>query len=167
MNDDLAGSALPAPFPSGPFVVRADWIDENGHLNLAYYVLLFDWATDALWLRIGLGGPFRANRFGTFAAETHTFYGAELLEGEAVEIRSQILGVDGKRLHITHEMRRTRDHTIAAQQELMYLCVSLETRRVTPWPDSVSTTLSEAAGAHALLPRPNWAGGRVAMRSRA
>lgn len=160
---EWAGPVLPAPFRSGPFSIRTEWIDYNGHLNLAYYVLVFDWATDALWAPIGLGDQFRAAGHATFAAESHILYRAELVEGEAVVIDSQILGVDEKRLHVAHEMRRVRDDAVSAQQELMYLGVSLATRRAAPWPAAVLGLLRAAEAAHAPLPRPGWVGRRVAM----
>jgi len=159
--------ALPAPFRSGPFVVRPEWVDENGHLNLAYYILLFDAATDALWREISLGPEFRFRNFGTFAAEAHTLYRAELFEAEVVTIASQLIDLDSKRLHLTHEMRRERDGVISAQQELMYLCVDLTTRRVSPWPASVSDRLQAALYAHAPMKTPDWVGRRVAMPMRA
>jgi acyl-CoA thioester hydrolase len=162
---EWAGPVLPAPFRSGPFTVRPEWIDYNGHLNLAYYVLLFDWATDALWAPIGLGDELRAIGRGTFAAESHTLYRAELLEAESVMIDSLVLGLDEKRLHVAHEMRRVRDDAVSAQQELMYLSVDLGTRRVAPWPGAVLALLREAEAAHAPLPRPGWVGRRVAMPS--
>ena len=157
------GSALPAPFRSGAYTVRPEWIDYNGHLNLAYYVLLLDQATDALWDEIGLGHTLRAAGHGTFAAESHIFYRAELLEADTVVVDSQILGCDSKRLHIAHEMRR--GEAVSAQQELMYLCVSLESRRVVPWPAPVMDRLGAASRDHARLPRPDWVGRRIAMPS--
>ena len=155
--DDGAGER----FESEPFTVRPEWIDSNGHLNLAYYILLFDEATDALWRSLGLGDAFRAAGFGTFAVETHTLYRAELLEGETVAVASSVVGADDKRLHVAHEMRRMRDGAVSAQQELLYLCVSLETRRATPWPEAMARTLAARRGA-----APEWAGRRVAMPSR-
>jgi acyl-CoA thioester hydrolase len=143
--------------------VRPDWIDENGHLNLAHYVTLFDWATDALWPRIGLGDGFRASGRGTFAAETHTLYRAELVEGETVTIASHVLESDEKRLHVAHEMQRADDAVVCARQELMYLSVDLGTRRVAPWPEPIHAGLREAVSAHAGLPVPDWVGSRVAM----
>ena len=145
-------------FESGPFTVRPEWIDSNGHLNLAYYILLFDEATDALWRSVGLGDEFRATGFGTFAVETHTLYRAELLEGETVSVESVVIEVDGKRLHVAHEMRRVRDAVVSAQQELLYLCVNLATRRAAPWPAALATSLAERVGA-----APEWAGRRVVM----
>src|SRR4051812_45000241 len=131
---EWAGPGVPAPFRSGPFTVRPEWIDYNGHLNLAYYVLLFDCATDALWAPIGLGGELRATGRATFAAESHILYRAELVEGEAVVIDSQILGLDEKRLHVTHEMRRVRDDMGSAQQGPVDLSVDLGTRPGAPRP---------------------------------
>jgi acyl-CoA thioester hydrolase len=145
-------------FESGPFTVRSEWIDSNGHLNLAYYILLFDEATDALWRSLGLGDAFRATGFGTFAVETHTLYRAELMESEAVTVGSVVLGADGKRLHVAHEMRRVRDGAISAQQELLYLCVNLGTRRATNWPAEMAAGLAERVGA-----APEWVGRRVVM----
>ena len=147
-------------FGSGPFTVRSEWIDSNGHLNLAYYILLFDQATDALWRSLGLGDAFRASGFGTFAVETHTQYRAELLAGELVTVGSVLLGVDGKRLHVAHEMRRVRDGAVSAQQELMYLCVDLATRRATGWPSAMAAGLVGRVGV-----APEWVGRRVAMPS--
>jgi len=153
---------IPAPFQTQAFAVRPEWIDDNGHLNLAYYLVLFDWATDALWGAIGLGDPFRASGFGTFAAESHILYRAELLAGEAVTVTGRILGVDAKRLHVAYEMGKA-DGTLPAQQEIMYLCVHLGTRRVAVWPEPVAAGLHEAARDHAGLPRPDWVGRRLAM----
>ena len=145
-------------FESGPFAVRSEWIDSNGHLNLAYYILLFDEATDALWRSLGLGDALRATGFGTFAVETHTLYRAELMEGEAVSVGSVVLGADGKRLHVAHEMRRVRDGAVSAQQELLYLCVNLGTRRAAAWPGDMAGTLAGRVRA-----APEWVGRRVVM----
>ena len=158
------GPAFPAPFVSTPGPVRPEWIDNNGHLNLAYYIVLFDEATDALWAAIGLGDCYRAaTNCGTFAVETHTLYKSELLEGDTTTARSLVLGADTKRLHIAHELVRERDRAIAARQELLYLTVDLTLRRSVPWPQPTLATLQAAAAAHATLPRPDWIGRSIAL----
>ena len=164
MADDM-GPHLAAPFPSGPYTVRPEWIDYNGHLNLAYYLVVLDWATDALWDAIGLGASLRERGFGTFAAESHIFYKSELVAGEWVTASSIVLGADSKRLHVAHELRRAADGSVSAQQEIMYLSVSLGTRRVTPFPPDVAEGLASAVRAHLALPRPDWVGRRIAMPS--
>ncbi len=160
----VAAPGLPAPFPSRPGVVRPEWIDHNGHLNLAYYIVLFDEATDALWQAIGLGEAYRHRTgCGTFAVETHTLYLGELLEGDATTAESLVIAVDAKRLHVAHELRRVRDGGIAARQELMYLTVDLATRRSVPWPAETRASLGAALAAHRAVALPDWVGRRIAM----
>ncbi len=155
------GTGLAAPFLARPGAVRPEWIDHNGHLNLAYYIVLFDLATDALWPAIGLGSAYRGRTgLGTFAVETHTLYLGELVDGDETTSVSVVLGVDGKRLHVAHELRRARDGAVAARQELMYLTVDLVTRRSVPWPADTLAGLTAAAAAHAGV-RPDWVGRRV------
>ena len=159
-----AGPPIAAPFPSTPGAVRPEWIDHNGHLNLAYYIVLFDEATDALWQAIGLGEAYRTRTgCGTFAVETHTLYLGELLEGDTTRAVSWVLGADAKRLHIAHELLRQEDGTVAARQELMYLTVDLAARRSVPWPPNTLKSLLAAVASHATVATPDWVGRRIAM----
>lgn len=154
---------IPAPFTGHAAVVRPEWIDENGHMNMAYYVVVFDGAIDHLWSAIGLGAPYREGTgHGTFAAESHIVYRAELLLGDRMQVSTQILAADSKRIHLAHEMRWA-DGIVAAQQEVMLLHVSLTSRRVVPFLPEAAGTVAAAARAHATLPRPDWVGRRLAM----
>jgi acyl-CoA thioester hydrolase len=156
--------SIAAPFDRYRGEVLPEWIDANGHLNLAYYVVLFDYATDALFDAIGIGLRYKeATNHGTFAAETHNLYERELLVGEGVRVATQILGTDSKRLHFAHEMFSLASGQRAATQELMYLHIDLAARRVVPWPSEARERLATAAAAHARLPRPDWVGRRIAM----
>ena len=156
--------SIPVPFDRYRGEVLPEWIDANGHLNLAYYIVLFDYATDALFDAIGIGlGYKEATNHGTFAVETHNLYERELLVGERVHVVTQILGSDDKRLHFAHEMFSLASGHRAATQELMYLHIDLSARRVVPWPADVRERLSAASAAHARLTRPDWAGRRISM----
>lgn len=156
-----------APFtPPFSATVRPEWIDENGHMNLAYYLVVFDGATDLLWEAIGLGEPYRRRtRHGTFAVESHILYRAELLLGDQVLVASHLLGADDKRLHVAHEMCRP-DGAVVAQQEIMLLHVDLSTRRVVPFLPDCAASIAAAARAHAGRPRPAWVGRSLAMPGR-
>jgi acyl-CoA thioester hydrolase len=155
---------IPAPFDQYEGEVLPEWIDANGHMNLAYYVVLFDFATDALFEAIGIGLKYKdATNHGTFVAETHNLYERELLVGERVRIATQILGSDSKRLHLAHEMFTLAGGQRAATQELMYLHIDLLARRVVPWLPEARERVAAAAAAHARLPRPDWAGRRIVM----
>lgn len=156
--------SLPAPFARFEGEVLPEWIDANGHLNLAYYVVLFDQATDLLFAALDIGLAYKeATNHGTFAAETHTLYERELLCGERVRVATQILAADHIRLHLAHEMYALAAGRRAAAQELMYLHVDLAARRVVPFPPEVRARLAAAAEAHAVLPRPDWTGRHIAM----
>ena len=153
-----------APFERYQGEVLPEWIDANGHMNLAYYIVLFDYATDALFDAIGIGRAYKdTTNHGTFVAETHNLYERELLVGERVRIATQILGKDGKRLHLAHEMFSLASEGRAATQELMYLHIDLSARRVVPWLPEARERVDAAAAAHTGLARPAWIGRNIAM----
>jgi acyl-CoA thioester hydrolase len=158
---------IPAPFDRYRGEVLPEWIDLNGHMNLAYYTVLFDYASDLLFETIGIGRQYKdATGHGTFVVETHNLYENELLVGERVRVVSQILGADDKRLHVGHEMLRLADDRRSATQELMFLSIDLVRRRVVPFLPEVLGRVAAAAAAHAGLPRPDWVGRRLTMPMR-
>lgn len=159
--------SLPAPYELSGGEVLPEWIDYNGHMNLAYYIVLFDQATDALFDALDLGLDYRRRRnLGTFVAETHTRYERELLVGERVRVTVQLLDVDDKRLYVGHEMFRLKDGLRSATLESMFLHVSLIERRVVSMPPDLKARVDDAFAAHAKLPRPDWTGRRLAMPPR-
>ena len=159
--------SFPAPYDRFRGEVLSEWIDYNGHMNLAYYTVLFDYATDLLFDELGLGLDYRREtQLGTFVAETHNLYERELLVGARVRVSTQIVGADEKRLHLAHEMFALDGGQRAATQELMFLHVDLVARRVAPFPEDLRQRVAAAAAAHAALPRPAWVGRRIAMPGR-
>ncbi len=139
----MNGRALPIAVHSD--TVIAEWIDRNGHLNLAYYLVLFDRATDALFDRLGIGAAYSAaSGCSLFVAETHTLYERELTLGARVAIESHVLGADEKRLHLAHEMFAAESRRRAALLEGMVLHVDLKTRRVAPFPAALAASLAAA-----------------------
>ncbi len=156
--------SFPTPFDRFHGEVLPEWIDYNGHMNLAYYTVLFDGSTDLLFDVLGLGLDYRqTTHLGTFVAETHNLYERELLVGAQVRVTTQILALDDKRLHLAHEMFALDGGHRAATQELMFLHVDLVARRVSPFPPDLHQRIAAAAAAHATLPRPSWVGRRITM----
>jgi acyl-CoA thioester hydrolase len=161
-------ATFPAPYERFEGEVLPEWIDYNGHMNLAYYTVLFDQATDLLFDVLGLGLDYRRDtQMGTFVAETHNRYERELLVGARVRVATQIVAADEKRLYLAHEMFAQdvgpNGGQRAATQELMFLHVDLVARRVCPFPGDLRRRVTAAAAAHAALPRPDWIGRRIAM----
>ena len=144
-------------------VVLPEWIDANGHMNLAYYVVLFDQATDLLYDALGVGTAYReATGNSNFTAETHTLYERELRAGERVRVVPHLLGADAKRLHYFHEMFHAEHGYRVAAQELMALHIDMAVRRVTPFPAELSNRISAAVRACRGRPMPEGVGRRIA-----
>ena len=157
-------TAIEAPFARYEGAVLPEWIDLNGHMNLAYYTVLFDYATDLLFEAIGIGRKYKdVTEHGTFVVETHNRYERELLVGQNVRVASQIVAADEKRIHLAHEMFRQTDGVRAATQELLFLSIDLARRRVVPFLPAAARCVAAAAAAHAGLPRPDWTGRRIAL----
>jgi len=145
-------------------VVRPEWIDSNGHLNLAYYVVVFDLATDALYAALNIGDAYReASGFSCFTVETHTLYEREVHDGDRLLVRSWLLGADTKRLHYFHEMFHAGSGERSAVQELLALHIDMSIRRVAPFPPDVHTALQRALKTHAPATPPKEAGRRIAL----
>jgi len=145
-------------------IVRPEWIDSNGHLNLAYYVVVFDLATDALYAKLGIGDAYReATGFSCFTAETHTVYEREVHLGDKLTVRGWLLGADSKRVHYFHEMFHAESGERSAVQELMALHIDMRIRRVAPFPPEQAEALKRAVAEYAPKELPKGAGRRIAL----
>lgn len=147
-------------------VVRKDWIDYNGHMNVAYYVLAFDLAIDVLWARLGITDDYiRTTRGSTFAVEAHVTYQQELKEGEPYVVTMQLLGYDEKRIHHFQRMYHRDRRYLAATAEWMSLHVDLGSRKVTAWPASVLDALATLAQEQEDGALPDEAGKRMRIKA--
>ncbi len=148
-------------------IVRPEWIDSNGHMNLAYYVVVFDLATDKLYATLGIGDAYReAAGNSCFTAETHTAYEREVHLGERLLVHTWLLGVDSKRLHYFHELFHSDSGERSATQELMALHIDMRVRRVAPFPDQQREALQQAVANFAPATPPKGTGRRIAMPER-
>lgn len=156
--------SLIAPLPPHDETIRPEWIDSNGHMNLAYYIVVFDRALDGAFEALDIGTDYR-RRTGnsSFAAETHTLYRREVREGEMVRVTTRVLAADAKRLRLFQEMIHAASGEVSATHEQMCLHVDMRTRRVAPWPPDRQEILLAAVRAQAGLPVPKEAGRRIAM----
>lgn len=147
--------------------VLKEWVDYNGHMNVAYFVLIFDHGTDVFYPLIGLGLPYR-ERTGksTFAVETHITYSREASLGDQVMVTTQLLGYDAKRIHYFHVMSHAEKGYQMATLEQLALHVDLSARKVEPMPEESQKLLAAMAEAHSVLPRPSQVGSVIAVGSK-
>ena len=139
--------------------VLPEWIDVNGHMNVAYYVLAFDLGVDALWARFGITEDhILSTDSSTFAVECHVLYRRELKETDPYLVTAQILAYDEKRIHQFQRMYHAEEGYLAATAEWMNLHVDLSTRRVAAWPATILAGIEAAAAAQDDWPYPDDAG---------
>ena len=146
-------------------VVQNNWVDYNGHMNVAYYVLVFDHATDALLDFAGLNHTHREKtQNSVFVVESHLTYEKEVMEGDELRVTTQTLDMDAKRLHIFHRMHLIDNNDLVATNELMILSVNLTTRKVSPFADKVAANLNRIMLSQKLIPSPLQAGQSIGIR---
>jgi acyl-CoA thioester hydrolase len=156
--------AFEAPFVSSVMRVEPQWIDFNGHLNMAYYTVLFDRAVDEIYELIGLGPAYlKQHGHSTMVAEMHVRYLRELHDGDAVRVSVQLLDYDAKRVQLFEQLLHATENWVSATCETMTLHVDMAAKKVAPFPDSVMRALERMKTAHAVLPLPESAGRSVAM----
>ena len=124
--------------------VKPEWVDHYGHMNLAYYLVAFDMATDVLWPSLWLGEGFRARGLGTFAVESWQGYVREVVLDAPLAVESDVLAFDAKRLLIRHRLYHAGEGWLTAENEVLFLCVDLMTRRVSAWPEDVLAAFAAA-----------------------
>jgi acyl-CoA thioester hydrolase len=153
-----------APFVSSVMRVEPAWIDYNGHLNMAYYNVLFDRCVDEAYELIGCGLVYlEQTRHSTFTAEVHVRYLRELHEGDPVRATFQLLDYDAKRIHYFQELRHAEEGWLSATSENMTLHVDMTAKKTAPFPDFIAVQLARMKAAHAHLPLPDGVGRRIAM----
>jgi acyl-CoA thioester hydrolase len=112
--------------------VIKDWADYNGHLNVAFYVRIFDIAADVMLDNFNMGGlSAKKDKKTTFVAEMHTIYKQEVRLGEEVETYLTYVDHDKKRIHYRLSMFHKEKKYLAATNEVLSLYVDLNKRKVT------------------------------------
>lgn len=153
-----------APFVSSVMRVEPAWIDYNGHLNMAYYNVLFDRAVDEVYELLGLGLSYvKEQKCSTFTAEVHVRYLRELLVDAPVRVTFQLLGYDRKRMHYFEHLHHAEEGWLSATSENMALNVNMVVKKTAAFPDHVMERLALMQAAHGRLPAPDGIGRRIAM----
>ncbi len=126
-------------------LVKPEWIDHNGHMNVAYYVLAFDEATDAVYETWGLGLDYPSHSgCSVFMLGMNVDYFSELFVDDPIRIETDLVDVDPKRIHYFHRMYNAATKQLAAQNECLCMNVDLDSRKSRPFPDNVLELLKAA-----------------------
>lgn len=172
---DAAGRSFrTAPFQQAPALCAEgaplpEWIDYNNHMNIGYYLIAIDLATDQFfeeWLGIG---PSMAEEegCGSFVIQSHMHFLREVRSGEQYRVVVQMLDYDAKRWHYIATLEKAADGVRAATAEQIAMCVDHVSRRSRPLPESRLARLSEMMAAHRDLPTPPEVAAPLGIRRRA
>ena len=157
---------LSAPFDRHRDRVRPEWIDGNGHMNVGYYLVVFDYATDEFLAWVGLDARHRREHgVTTFCLEAHVTYHREVRSADPLRFTTLLLGHDAKRIHYSHAMYHATAGYLAATNELTSLHVNESTRRSTPMAREILERLAQVQKAHDALARPPQMGRTIGLAS--
>jgi len=132
--------------------VKPEWIDYNGHMHEAYYVLVFGNTTDAFLTLIGMDAAYRERtETSLYTVEGHIAFVEEVPLGTDLSVATTVVAADAKRVHLFHEMKRESDGARLATYELLALHVDQSGPRVTPMPAPILDKVSAIAAGHAAL----------------
>ena len=116
--------------------VKKEWTDYNNHMNMAYYILVFDQVWEVMLEKFKMGeNSAKTTNMSTMVVETYTTYNNEVKEGDEVEINLTFFDHDKKRLHFKMEMIEKSSKKLSATLEMLSLYIDLNKRRVTEFED--------------------------------
>lgn len=137
--------------------VLEEWVDYNGHMSEAYYVLVFGYATDAAMDALGLGDRYRtATNRSLYTVEAHVRYLREVGLGAQLDVTTDVVNATDKKLHLVHTMRH--DGAVMATEELLGIHVNRELGAAESFPGTIRD-----AARNALIDPPEWSGRRVSV----
>ena len=143
--------------------VLSEWVDYNGHAHESRYLQMFGDATDALLRYLGVDAAYLAAGGSYYTVETHLSLLREASAGEGLDVRTQVLGFDEKRLRLFHELHRSGDEVVLATAEQMLLHVDTSGGRAHAARPEILARIAKLAAAHAVLPKPERAGRAIGM----
>ena len=139
--------------------VLPEWVDYNGHMNLAFYVLAFDKATDNFYDSLDIGLDYRAKMNSSmFTLGINVDYMREVFDGNDVRITTQLLDCDDKRMRYIHYMYEGEDSKPVAINECFAVHVDMEIRKSAPFPAETLKRIHTVLQEHNKLPMPHHAG---------
>lgn len=155
------------PFVVEGMIVLPEWTDFNGHYNIAYYLVAFDKAFDAIYEKLGFDlDQIKKQGVSTFSTEHHLTYQREMVAGDPIRIEVRLLDHDDKRFRVFYEMFHATEGYLAATDERIDIYVDMKSRRVIPFPDSVRQHLARLKVAHGKLGMPFEAGRGIDFQNR-
>ena len=146
--------SIPSPF-ADYLTVKPEWLDPNGHMNVAFYVRAVDDGSNAFFDDIGLGWAYTEEGEGSvFVTGLNLDFKRELFAGNELRVTTQLIDWSPKLLHCYSEVFNHEEGYLAATCETLYMHIAFATRRSAVIPATAQARLAEILTAHAELPKP-------------
>ena len=156
--------AIPTPFVCVGRV-EPEWIDANGHMNIAAYVTAFDLSSDMILDYLGLSWEYtRTSGYSVFVIGMNVDYQQELFDKYPIRTTAQLLDWDHKRVHFFHSMYHGSEGYLAATSEVLFVNVHMETRSSAPFSEAIQARTADVAASHAELGVPEGAFRKLGIR---
>ena len=125
-------------------IIKKEWTDYNNHMNMAYYVLVFDQLWEIVLAKFKMGEQSaKTTQMSTMVVETHTTYNNEVKEGNEVEVNLTFFDHDKKRIHFKMEMIEKSSKKLSATLEMLSLYIDLSKRKVSEFEEEKVKLMDE------------------------
>jgi acyl-CoA thioester hydrolase len=155
---------MPSPWIGEILTVEPQWTDYNGHMNMAYYAVLFDRSAEEMFETFGLGPDYvKKTNCSFFTLETHTSYLNEIHAGDKVRIENQIIDVDTKRVHYVQQMFHAKENWLSCVLEVIVSHVDLTAKKTAPFPSEIQAQIEKMQENHRALTLPKQVGHKIGI----
>lgn len=155
---------IPAPY-TDTLVVKPDWLDDNGHMNVAYYVSAFDDGGEIFFRDCGIGWEYTRQRHATlFMASCDLDFRRELFEGDPLRVTTQLVDWAPRLVHTYQALYHRDAGYLAATAEMLFVHVAFANRKSAKMSDASQARLAAIEKIHKALARPDNLGRKIAIR---
>ena len=166
MGSSNKSEEFQSPFVTNLKKVLPEWIDYNGHMNVAYYTLAFDDALDDFLDKIGIGEDYVTEfQNGPYALQANYHYFDELMVNEEFRVRIFLVGITEKCFHAAMEMFNENSGVVSAVCEQITMNVDLTLRKSNKYPDWVREKFDLMIKSQKGKPLPSQIGKSLALKS--
>jgi acyl-CoA thioester hydrolase len=157
-------SAIAAPYEES-LVVKPEWLDDNGHMNVAFYVHAFDDGGEVFFRDCGIGWDYtRKGAHSIFMANCDLDFRRELFQGDPLRVTTQLIDWSAKLVHTYQALYHRDENYLAATAEMLFVHVAFADRRSTDMSPATQARLAQIARVHRNLPEPDNLGRKIEIR---
>ncbi len=160
----MTNLSIPAPYRD-TLTVKPDWLDENGHMNVANYSRAFDLGGEVFFRDCGIGWDYTREGYGTiFMTNCHLDFRRELLQDDPILVTTRLIDWSPKLVHTYQALYHQDAGYFAASAEMLFIHVAFVDRKSVEMSKQTLARLAEIASVHNTLPRPDNLGTQIEIR---